>query len=86
MDIGIKSFKDNMLTVENLGGRPMPFAIKVNYTDETFLLEEVSPVVWQDTPTYKKKIESKKEITSVEVKVLASGDAVEINNIIIIQK
>lgn len=86
MDIGIKSFKDNLLTVENLGGRPMPFTIKINYSDETFLLEEVNPVVWKDRSTYNKKIESKKEITSVEIKVLNNGDAVEGNNILTIKK
>ena len=86
MDIGIKSFKDNMLTVENFGGRPMPFTIKVNYADETSLLEEVNPVVWKDASTYNKRIESKKEITSVEIKVLDYGDAVEGNNIFTIKK
>ena len=86
MDIGIKSFKDNMLTVENLGGRPMPFTIKVNYADETSLLEEVNPVVWKDESTYNKKIESKKEIISIEIKVLSNGDAVEDNNILSIKK
>jgi hypothetical protein len=86
MDIGIKRFKDNILTVENLGGRPMPFAIKVNYADETSLLEEVNPVVWKDKSTYNKKIESKKEIVSIEIKVLSNGDAVEDNNILTIKK
>jgi hypothetical protein len=80
MDIGIKSFKDNMLTVGNLGGRPMPFIIKVNNDDETFLLEEVSPVVWQDTPTYIKRFDAKKKITSVEIKVLDNGDVEGGNN------
>ncbi len=80
MDNGIKGFKDNVITVENLGGRPLQFTIKVNYTDEPSLLEEVNPVVWKDKSTYSKKIKTKKEITSIEIKILASGDAVEDNN------
>ena len=86
MDIGIKSFKDNILTVENFGGRPMPFTIQVNYANQTSSLEEISPAVWKDKPTYSKKIESKTEIISIQVKVLASGDAVESNNILTIIK
>ena len=81
MDIGIKSFKDNILTVENTGGRPMPFTIKVNFADDTFLQQDVSPAVWKNTPTYVKRIDAKKKITSVEIKVLDNGDAVEGNNI-----
>ena len=65
MEIGIKSFKDNILTVENAGGRPMPFTLKVNFTDDTFLQQDVSPAVWKDTPTYIKRIDAKKKITSI---------------------
>ena len=86
MDIGIKSFKDNVLTVENTGGRPMPFTIKVNFADDTFLQQDVSPAVWKNTATYIKRIDAKKKIISVEIKVLDSGDAVEGNNILIIKK
>lgn len=86
MDIGIKSFKDNMLTVENLGGRPMPFTIQVNYADGTSSLEEVNPAVWKDESIYSKRIDTKKEITSIEIKVLDNGDAVESNNILTIKK
>jgi aminopeptidase N len=85
MDIGIKGLKENVLIVENLGGRPMPFTIKVNYTDETSSLEEVNPVVWKDKSTYSKKIETKKEITSIEIKILDNGDAVENNNMFMIK-
>ena len=80
MDIGIKSFKDNILTVENAGGKPMPFTIKVNFADDTFFQQDVSPEVWKDTPTYSKRIDAKKKIISVEIKVLDNGDAVEGNN------
>ena len=86
MDIGIKSFKNNMLTVENLGGRPMPFTIQVNYADGTSSLEEVNPAVWKDESIYSKRIDTKKEITSIEIKVLDNGDAVESNNILTIKK
>lgn len=85
MDIGIKSFKNNILTVENFGGRPMPFIIQVNYADQTSLLEEVNPVVWKDQSIYSKRIDSKKGISSIEVKVLDNGDAVESNNILTIK-
>ena len=86
MDIGIKSFKDNLLTVENAGGRPMPFTIKVNFADDTFLQQDVSPAVWKDTPTYIKRIDVMKKIISIEIKVLDSGDAVEVNNILTFKK
>ena len=86
MDIGIKIFKDNILTVENFGGRPMPFTIKVNFADDTFLQHDVSPAVWKDTPTYTKRIDAKKKIISVEIKVLDNGDAVEGNNILSFKK
>jgi hypothetical protein len=82
MDIGIKGFKDNVLTVENLGGRPLPFTIKVSYTDETSSLEEVNPVVWRDESIYNKKIATRKKITSIEIKILRNGDAVEDNNML----
>jgi hypothetical protein len=86
MDIGIKSFKDNVLTVENLGGRPLAFSIKVNYADETSSIEEVNPAVWKDESVYNKKIESKKEIISIQVKIPTNGDAVKDNNILTIKK
>ena len=86
MDIGIKSFKNNVLTVENLGGRPLAFTIKVNYADETSSLEEVNPVVWKDESVYNKKIESKKEIISIQLKIPTDGDAVKDNNILTIKR
>ncbi len=86
MDIGIRSFKNSVLTVENLGGRPMPFTIQVNFSDETSSIEEVKPSVWKEKLTYNKKIESKKEIISIQIKLLASGDAVEGNNILTLKK
>jgi hypothetical protein len=63
-----KSFKDNVLTVENSGGRLLAFTIKVNYADATSSLEDMNPVVWKNKSTYSKKIESTKEITSVKIK------------------
>jgi aminopeptidase N len=79
IDIGISGFTNNELTVENKGGRPIPFSIQVTYSDSTTTKEEVSPAVWKESTVYKKKIEASKPVLSIDL-LTTNGDASFKNN------
>jgi aminopeptidase N len=81
VDIGIKNFKGNRLTLENPGGRPMAFEIQYTYADGTTSSEMVSPIVWKDASSFTKKVTSAKPVVSIELKVPYNFDAVPENNI-----
>jgi hypothetical protein len=80
IDIGIKDFKNNTLTIENLGGRPIGFSIIYNFSDGTKTTEDVSPVVWKNASIYTHKVKTDKTVNSIHLKILTKGDAVKENN------
>jgi len=80
IDIGIKDFKNNMLTIENLGGRPVAFSIVYHFSDGTQASEDVSPAVWESSSIYTQKINPAKTIDSIQLKIFTNGDAVKENN------
>jgi hypothetical protein len=80
IDIGIKDFKNNTLTIENLGGRPIGFSIIYNFSDGTKTTEEISPIVWKDFSIYTHKVTTAKTVNSIHLKILTKGDAVKENN------
>ncbi|MBX2963667.1 MAG: M1 family metallopeptidase [Cyclobacteriaceae bacterium] len=81
MDVGITGVKNNIVTVENLGGRPLAFSITVTFTDGTTAVQEISPVVWKTSSTYNHKVNSgKKKIQAVQLAIPTNGDANGRNN------
>ncbi len=81
MDVGINDVKNNVVVLENKGGRPVAFAITVNFTDGTTLNQDVSPAVWKTSAIYKHKVSAgKRKIKSVQLTVPVSGDADGKNN------
>lgn len=81
MDMGIRSFENNTLTVENLGGRPTPFNIKMIYSDGSSSEEEVSPMVWKDSSVFKKSLSPQKALASIEIRIPHSNDANKENDV-----
>ncbi len=73
-DIGIKTFENNQLSVENLGGRPLSFRIEYTYSDGTTAADEVSAGVWKEADLYVKKLDTVKEVTAIRLANLFTGD------------
>jgi len=85
MDVGITGVKGNGITLENKGGRPVYFQLRITFTDDTSVTEEVSPAVWKSGRVYNHRAKSgKKKIKSVQVVVPLSGDADAQNNVWVI--
>jgi hypothetical protein len=81
MDIGIVSMKGSVVTIENKGGRPVAVTVKVTFTDESSVVEEVSPSVWKSSTLYNHKVSAgKKKIKSIMLEVPIAGDADAKNN------
>jgi hypothetical protein len=80
IDLGIKSFSNNTLTVENTGGRPMPFTIKVSYADGTGEEANISPAVWKSSPLYKHTLKTAKKVSSIQISIPKGADVLASNN------
>jgi aminopeptidase N len=80
MDVGIKEFKNNVLTIENAGGKPIAFNIRTTYSDGTSMTEEINPSVWKASSALTKKLDGKKTVTLIELQIPTNGDAVKDNN------
>jgi hypothetical protein len=77
MDMGIRSFTNNELTIENPGGRPMAFSVVYEYEDGTTSSEAINPEVWKGTTTFTKKVTGTKNVKSIRLKI---SDALASNN------
>ncbi|MFY0600078.1 MAG: M1 family metallopeptidase [Cyclobacteriaceae bacterium] len=84
-DVGIKSFENGTLTIENIGGRPIAIEIKILFEDDSFDIKKVSPLVWKSATETDSQIESDKKIKSIELKTLNGADAINENNMWIAQ-
>lgn len=81
MDVGISALKGNVVSIKNIGGRPVYFQVVTTFEDGSVITDEVSPVVWKTSDSYDHKIAAgKRKIKSVELKIPMSGDAVATNN------
>ena len=80
-DIGIQSFDNNVLTLENLGGRPI--SVRVTYTleDGSTMAQQVNPMVWKDSPIHQQTVVANQAIKKVQITLRNSSDAVADNNI-----
>jgi hypothetical protein len=82
MDMGIAGVKDNVVTLQNLGGRPIAFSMEVAFEDGSKISEEVNPSVWKNASTYAHKVNAgKKKIKSVTLVIPTNGDAIGQNNV-----
>lgn len=81
MDVGINDVKNNIVTVENRGGRPLAFSITVTFDDGTTSNQDVNPIVWKSSKIYNHKVNAgKKKIKSVQLTIPTNGDADGKNN------
>lgn len=81
MDVGINEVKNNIITIENKGGRPLAFSVTVAFDDGTTTTQDVSPVVWKASKLYNHKVNAgKKKIKSVQLTIPTNGDADGKNN------
>jgi hypothetical protein len=68
-DLSIKSFRKGNLILENLGNRPVPVTVRVDYTDGQSEQLTASAQVWKNGHTYQMKIPKAKEVNSLRVNV-----------------
>jgi hypothetical protein len=80
-DVGIQSFEDNKLIVENIGGYPIAVEIVITYEDGSSASEMVSPAVWENADAFTQDLGADKKIVSVELKTLNGADAIGNNNL-----
>lgn len=66
-DIGIKSYKNGKLVLENLGTRPVPVTVRATYADGQNEELTASAQVWANKNVYKMKIPRAKEVNSLSV-------------------
>jgi hypothetical protein len=82
MDVGITGVKDNVVTLQNFGGRPLAFSMDITFADDSKTSEEINPVVWKNASTYAHKVNAgKKKIKSVTLVIPTNGDANGQNNV-----
>ncbi len=82
MDLGIKSVAAEEVIIENVGGRALPFVLKITYADDTETNVTMTPAVWQTSNTYSHKMKgNKKAIKQVDLVVEFGSDADGKNNV-----
>ncbi|MBX2945269.1 MAG: M1 family metallopeptidase [Cyclobacteriaceae bacterium] len=81
MDVGINEVKNNVILIENKGGRPLAFSVTITFHDGTTTTQDVSPMVWKASKLYNHKVNAgKKKIKSVQLTIPTNGDADGKNN------
>ncbi len=81
VDIGIADFTSGTLTIENKGGRPIPFSVKVTYEDGTEASQQFTPTVWKDSSRTSWKVPTgNKKPAAIELVIEGDGDALRRNN------
>jgi hypothetical protein len=80
MDLGIKSVTTTEVIIENVGGRALPFDVKVTYHDGSESTESITPVVWKTNTTYTHKLSGNKPVKEARLIIHFGGDANAANN------
>lgn len=81
VDIGIADFASGTLAIENKGGRPIPFSVKVTYEDGTEASQLFNPAVWKDASRTSWKVPTgNKKLAAIELVIQGEGDALRSNN------
>lgn len=80
LDMAIKDFSNNVLTIENRGGKPIAIDVIVRYQDGSSKTEAVDPSVWKDSTTYSRKVDAKKKVASIMLLPGLGPDAMTSNN------
>lgn len=81
IDLGIKSVSADEVVIENVGGRALPFGLKITFEDGTDTTTEFTPAVWEKSNTMTHKLTSKKAIKQVDLLIEFGGDAGGKNNV-----
>jgi hypothetical protein len=79
-DEAIKDFRNDVLTIENRGGRPIALDLIIHYADGSSEKERVNPSVWKDSAMYTRKMDRMKEIDSIRLEPELGPDALSSNN------
>ena len=80
-DVGVKSFDDGVLIIENIGGRPIAVDVEVRYKNGDLQTFAINPSVWQQASNYRMTIENAKEVGQMELKTMNGSDAIQENNL-----
>ncbi len=79
-DVGIVTFEDGVLALENLGSKPIALSIEVSFEDGKQRVMELSPEVWREDLVHQVQIESPDLVTKIVLKTLNGDDAIRDNN------
>lgn len=81
MDVGIAKVEGSVITLENLGGRPIACTATITFEDGSALVQEINPAVWNVQDAYSFELKSGgKTIQTVQLTIPAIGDANGSNN------
>jgi Peptidase family M1 domain len=84
LDLGIKNVKGQLITIENLGEKPMPIDLEINYSDGTVEKIHQSISAWQlGNKTAQLKTKSTKKIKKITLGSTYVPDSNEKNNVFI---
>jgi Peptidase family M1 domain len=80
MDLAITDYSQRIVTLENVGGRPMAANLIITYSDDTKTTEVLNPSIWKDGTVYKYKVNGSKEVKSIRLTIEGGVDAIASNN------
>lgn len=79
-DMGIKSFENNQLIIENLGGLPIAINLEITDSKGNKDIHQVNPRVWKNSALNTIDLSKYNDIQVIELKTLNGADAVYSNN------
>lgn len=78
-DVAIQRFEEGLLTLKNIGGKPIALSLKIAYVDKTTKSITLSPALWKSENTYTLNLEKPEDIKSLELLTLNGPDAIPNN-------
>ncbi len=79
-DLKNRGLKNNELTIENVGGKPLAFELIYTFNDDSKKSEFISPECWKSNEIFTKELLNGREIKSIQLKSGSSSDAIFSNN------
>lgn len=81
MDVGIVSYDNDVLVLQNHGGRPISMKITYTLEDDSMVSEQLSPAVWKNEEIYLHPVTTEKQVKKILLSVMNSSDANAENNV-----
>jgi len=80
-DVEVTSFDKNVLTLTNLGGRPVALEVEFTHADGSKTTQPVSPAVWEKASVHTLRIKPKSPITKLRLLLATGLDTINSNNV-----